>query len=150
VLEIHNFVLEIINNQIRQIMKKAVLPIVVSLMVLATTVVWILNAGLVNWGENLQFIVIFVLVAFGIYVGYRRFTSEKRGQPAEDEFSKKVMQKAAALSYYISIYIWLVIMYLADKLKTESDVMFGWGILSMAIVFALSWGYYNFRGIRNE
>jgi hypothetical protein len=60
------------------------------------------------------------------------------------------MQKAAALSYFISIYLWLVIMYLTDKLKIETDVMFGWGILGMAVIFASSWFFFHFRGIRNE
>jgi peptidoglycan/LPS O-acetylase OafA/YrhL len=83
-------------------------------------------------------------------VAFRRIGSEKRGQPAEDEFSKKVMQKAAALSYFVSLYLWLGIMYLADKLKTETDVMFGWGILGMAVIFGASWLFYNFRGIKDE
>jgi peptidoglycan/LPS O-acetylase OafA/YrhL len=131
-------------------MKKAILAIVVSMMVMATTIVWIMNSGPIDWGENLQFIIIILLVAFGFYIAYRRFSSEKRGHPAEDEFSKKVLQKAAALSYYVSIYLWLALMYLSDKLKKETEVMFGWGILGMAIIFAISWAFYNYRGIKNE
>jgi hypothetical protein len=41
-------------------------------------------------------------------------SSAKRGQPAVDEFSKRILQKAAALSYYISICLWLLIIYLTD------------------------------------
>ena len=97
----------------------------------------------------MQFAIIGVIICFGLYVGYRRFTSEKQGQPAEDEFSKKVLQKSAATSYYISLYLWLVIMYLTDKLKVETDVMFGWGILGMAVIFAGSWIYFNLRGMKD-
>jgi len=131
-------------------MKKSALAIIISILVLASTLLWITTSSPENLGEYTQFIIILIIVLFGLYVGYRRFTSEKRGQPPEDEFSKKVMQKAAALSYYVSLYLWLGIMYLTDKLKTETDVMFGWGILGMAVIFGVSWLFYNFRGIRNE
>lgn len=131
-------------------MKKAALAIVVTLLVLVSTLVWIITAGPESWGERTQYLVIFLLVAFGFFMAYRRLTSARRGEPADDELSKKVVQKAAALSYFISIYWWLVIMYLTDKIKKETDVMFGWGILGMAIIFALCWVYFNFRGIRNE
>jgi len=131
-------------------MKKSILAVIVSIVVLATTIIWITKSGPGTIAESAQFIVIFVVVLFGLYVAYRRFSSAKLGQPAEDEFSKKVLQKAAALSYYVSLYLWLVLMYLTDRLKAETDVMFGWGILGMAVIFGASWIYYNFRGIKNE
>jgi peptidoglycan/LPS O-acetylase OafA/YrhL len=131
-------------------MKKSILAIIVSVLVLVTTIIWFTKAVPGNVGEYLQFGVILIIVLFGLYVGYRRLSSEKLGQPAEDEFSKKVMQKAAALSYYISLYLWLVIMYLTDRLKAETDVMFGWGILGMAVIFGGSWVYFNFIGIKND
>jgi peptidoglycan/LPS O-acetylase OafA/YrhL len=131
-------------------MKKAILPIIVSVLVLGTTLIWITTSAPESIGENLSFIVILVLVLFGLYTGYRRIIGAKRGQPAEDEFSKKILQKAAALSYYISLYLWLAIMYLTDHLKAEPDSMFGYGILGMALIFGISWVYYNFRGIKDE
>lgn len=130
-------------------MKKAILPVVISILVVISLIVWIVNDPGLKSSDNIQFIIILLLVIFGFYFGYRRITSEKRGEPAEDELSKKVLQKAAALSYYLSLYLWLVIMYLTDKLKNDPEVMFGWGILGMGIIFAISWLFYNFRGIRD-
>jgi peptidoglycan/LPS O-acetylase OafA/YrhL len=130
-------------------MKKSFLTVVVTGLVLVTTVLWMSGALSVSLGEYIQFVIIGILVCFGLYVGYRRFTSEKRGQPAEDEFSKKILQKSAAISYYISLYLWLVIMYLTDRLKIETDIMFGWGILGMAVIFAGSWIYFNLRGMKD-
>ncbi len=130
-------------------MKKSFLAVIVSGLVLVTTVLWMSDALSVSSGEYIQFVIIGILVCFGLYVGYRRFTSEKRGQPAEDEFSKKVLQKSAAVSYYISLYLWLVIMYLTDRIKIETDIMFGWGILGMAVIFAGSWVYFNLRGMKD-
>ncbi len=131
-------------------MKKSVISIIVSIMVLSATILWFTTSESGDFGESVQFSVILVLVLFGLYAAFRRLSSAKRGQPAEDEFSKKVMQKAAAFSYFGSLYLWLGIMYLTDKLKTETDVMFGWGIMGMALIFGASWLFYNFRGIRNE
>jgi len=131
-------------------MKTSVLVIMVSVVVLFTTLLWLANALPLNLGEYTQILIIGILVCFGLYIAYRRLKSEKRGLPAEDEFSKKVLQKSAAMSYYISLYLWLVIMYFTDKLKIETDVMFGWGILGMAIIFAVSWLFFNFRGLKNE
>ena len=130
-------------------MKKSFLAVIVSVLVIVTTVLWMSDALSVSVGEYTQFVIIGILVCFGLYVGYRRFTSEKRGQPAEDEFSKKILQKSAAVSYYISLYLWLVIMYLTDRLKIETDIMFGWGIVGMAVIFAGSWIYFNLRGMKD-
>ena len=130
-------------------MKKSFLAVIVSVLVIVTTVLWMSDALSVSLGEYIQFVIIGILVCFGLYVGYRRFTSEKRGQPAEDEFSKKILQKSAAISYYISLYLWLAIMYLTDRLKIETDIMFGWGILGMAVIFAGSWIYFNLRGMKD-
>ncbi len=130
-------------------MKKSLLVVIVSVLVLATTLLWQVNPMVHTIWENIQFFIIGVLVCFGLYVGYRRFTSEMRGQPAEDEFSKKVLQKTAALSYYVSLYLWLVVMYLSGRYKLETEVLIGGGILGMAVVFAAAWIFFNFRGVKD-
>ena len=93
---------------------------------------------------------IILVVGFAVFIGYKRVTSAKRGEPAEDELSKKVMLRTSSLSFYISLYLWLVIMYFSDKLKLETHTIIGVGILGMAVTFAICWIYFNFRGVRNE
>jgi len=131
-------------------MKKAILPIIISLIVLGSVSILVLNSGKLNSGEGIQYFIITAIVAFGVYMGVSRIMSQKRGQPTEDELSKKIILKASSLSYFLSIYLWLVIMYLTDKLKIETDIMFGWGILGMAVFFALSWIYFRFKGVKDE
>jgi positive regulator of sigma E activity len=131
-------------------MKKAILPIIIPLIVLGSVSILVLNSDKLNSGEVIQYFIITAIVAFGVYMGVSRITSQKRGQPTEDELSKKIILKASSLSYFLSIYLWLVIMYLTDKLKIETDIMFGWGILGMAISFALSWIYFRFKGVKDE
>lgn len=132
-------------------MKKAVLVFIVSAMVLVTAGLWIFsNRGPVKSFDLVSFGVIILVVAFAIFVGFKKLNSASRGEPVEDELSKKVMQKTSSLSYYISLYWWLVIMYFTDKLNYETHTFISAGILGMAVIFAVCWLIFNFRGVRNE
>ena len=103
-----------------------------------------------NMPEILTVAVIFILVGFAIIFGIRRMKSISRKEPLEDELSKKVTMKAASLSYYISIYLWLFIMYMSNETSLETHTLIGTGIIAMAVIFFLSWIYAKFFGINNE
>jgi peptidoglycan/LPS O-acetylase OafA/YrhL len=141
-------VLEIINIMI---MKRAVIALSVSLLVLATTAFWFFRVEeSVKGPEVLTFGIIIVLVGFGLYFAYMRFTGAKRGEPAEDELSKKVMQKTAAWSYYISLYMWVFMIWLKDRVTLDTEQVLGAGILCMAVIFFLCWIIIRLRGISND
>jgi len=89
-------------------------------------------------------------VGYGLFFGYKRLTSVKRGEPVEDELSKKVVQKAAALSYFISLYLWVFMIWLKDRVALDTEELLGSGILAMAVIFGISWVVINFRGIKND
>jgi peptidoglycan/LPS O-acetylase OafA/YrhL len=131
-------------------MKRAIILFVVAVLVLATVGLWMFYTPNLNLSGIAGFGVIFLVVAFALFFGYRRLISAKRGEPAEDELSKKVMRKTSSLSYYISIYLWLAIMYFSDRLDYETHTIIGAGILGMAVVFAVCWLVINFTGIKNE
>ena len=132
-------------------MKKAVIMFVIAAVVIFTAVLWFMSIDTAyKPADLLKLGVVILVVGFALFAAYKRLTSAKRGEPAEDELSKKIMQKTAAFSYYISIYLWLAIMYFSDRLHLETHTLIGSGILGMAIVFALCWLFFNFRGIRNE
>jgi peptidoglycan/LPS O-acetylase OafA/YrhL len=132
-------------------MKKSVLVFVVAALVLATVGLWIFS-GLATLKpmDLVSFGVIIIIVAFAVFIGFKRLNSARRGEPAEDELSKKVMQKTASMSYYISLYWWLVLMYFTDKLNYETHTYIAAGILGMAVIFAICWLVFNLRGFRNE
>jgi peptidoglycan/LPS O-acetylase OafA/YrhL len=132
-------------------MKKGVIVFIVGALVLITTGIWFFT-GTEKFKpfELIGFGVIILVVLFALFVGYKRLTSTKRGEPPEDELSKKVMQKTSSFSFYISLYLWLAIMYFSDKINSEIHTIIGAGILGMAVVFAICWLIFNFRGIRNE
>ena len=149
-LYISNFVLEIYNILK---MKKTILVFVVAGLVIAATALWFFSSPefiRTDPIELLHFGVILVVVLFALFFGYKRLTSARRGEPVEDELTKKVMQRTAALSYYISLYFWVFLLFIKDRITFDQEQLLGAGILGMAIIFAIVWLALNFRGIRNE
>jgi len=132
-------------------MKKAILVFIIAALVLIATGLWFFSSrASFNPMELLNFGVIIIVVIFALFLGYKRLTSAKRGEPTEDELSKKVLMKTAASSYYISLYIWLALIFISDRIKLETEELLGAGILAMAVTFGVCWMVFNFRGIRNE
>ena len=132
-------------------MKKTVILFILAALVLLTVGFWFFSGStklgileLVNIG------IIVLLIAFALLVGIKRLSATKKGEPAEDEMSKKVVLKTSSLSYYISIYLWLAISYFSDRIPYETHTIIGVGILGMAVTFGICWLFFNFRGIRNE
>ena len=132
-------------------MKKTVLIFIVAALVVVTTAIWIIASRAAFKPADLGlYAVLILVVGFALFIGVKRISSAKKGEPAEDELSKKVLQKTAALSYYISLYLWLAVMYVSEKKDYETHVYLTAGILGMAVIFAICWLVYNFRGVRNE
>jgi peptidoglycan/LPS O-acetylase OafA/YrhL len=132
-------------------MKKAVIALAVSVMVLAAMALWFFKVEKsISATEIITFGIIVILVGFGLFFAYRRITGVRRGEPGEDELSKKIMQKTAAWSYYISLYMWVFMIWLKDRVTLDTEEVLGAGILSMAVIFFLCWTVIRIRGIRNE
>jgi len=131
-------------------MKKAIIIFMVSTLVLAGMAAWALKGHVEgNTGEIVMAGVVFILVAFAAALGASRLRSRRRGEPAEDELSKRVMARASSLAYYVSIYLWLFIMYISDKTTLPAHSIVGTGIAGMAVVFLLCWLGVKFFGMKN-
>jgi hypothetical protein len=149
-LFISNFVLDLYNINIIT-MKRTIIIFVIAAMVLFTLLLWALNSKLSgNIQEILMIAISIIVVGFAIYIGLVRVKNSMRKEPLEDELSRKVMTKASSLSYYISIYWWLFIMYISDRTTMHTHTLIGVGILGMAVIFLLSWIGIKIYGIRNE
>jgi len=121
-------------------MKRTIITFVVSALVLATLALWVLKGHFSgNTQEILQAAVVIVLVGFAVFLGVSRLRSHLRREPSEDELSRKVMTRASSLAYYISIYLWLFIMYISDKTSLATHSLVGAGILGMAVIFFVCW-----------
>jgi peptidoglycan/LPS O-acetylase OafA/YrhL len=132
-------------------MKRGIIVFIVAAFVLISIGIWFFSTTeKFKPFELVGFGIIILVILFAVFIGYKRLSSAKRGEPPEDELSKKVMQKTSSLSYYISLYLWLAIMYFSDRIHYETHTVIGAGILGMAVVFAICWLVFNFRGVRNE
>jgi xanthine/uracil permease len=131
-------------------MKRTVLMFVISALVLATLGLWALKGHLAgNIPEIVMAGIVLIVVGFAVFVGLSRLRSHRLGEPGEDELSKTVMTKASSLAYYISIYLWLFVMYISDKTTLEAHTLVGAGIAGMAVVFVLCWLGVKLFGMKN-
>lgn len=94
--------------------------------------------------------IIVLLFLFGIYFAFIKIKSEKQGVPSDDELSKKIRQKAAATSYMVSLYLWLIVLYLYHNTDIEANILIGGGIAGMALFFGAFYLFYNTKGNINE
>jgi hypothetical protein len=132
-------------------MKKTIVGFVVSALVLVSLAVWALKGHISgNAQEIVMAGIVLLLVAFAVYLGVSRLRSRRHGEPGEDELSRKVMTRASSLAYYISIYLWLFIMYISDKTSLEAHSLVGGGILGMAVIFLLCWLGVKALGMKND
>jgi peptidoglycan/LPS O-acetylase OafA/YrhL len=132
-------------------MKRGIIVLIVSALVLITTGLWIFSTpGKFKPFDIVSFGIIIFVVGFALFVGYKRLSSAKRGEPTEDELSKKVLLRTAAMSYYISLYLWVAMLFIKDRVNLDTEEILGAGILGMALSFAICWLVFHFRGVRNE
>lgn len=127
------------------------LPALVSLLVLISLLAGYNRIGITALGmEWFQLAVIIALVAFGIYVALSRWKTRRRREPLEDEFTVNVMRKASSMSYFISLYIWVIILIMKDRVRLEMEVWIGTGILLMGACFVLIWLLLSGKGMRHD
>lgn len=130
-------------------MKNVLALAVVLILVLFTISLWIVRESL-KAEELTSLGVILAVVGFAAFILIRRIKSWKAGEPQEDELSKMVMLRTSSLSYYISLYFWVFLLWLKDRVAFDQEQLIGTGILGMAVIFALSWVYFHFRGVPND
>ena len=132
-------------------MKKIIPVLMVSILVLVTTILWISNSKFsLPVVEIGQFIIIILLVGFAVYLGINRLRSVKRGEPAEDELSKRILQKASSFAYYVSLYLWVAMIFVNDRMKIETEVLLGIGILGMAVIWVTLVIFFKIKGLKDE
>ena len=132
-------------------MKKVIFIIALTALLLSGVIFWILKTEEpVNLANMPQFGVIFILILFALILAFSRLKSLKQGLPAEDEFSKKLLNIAAGRAYYFSLYLWLGLMYLDSDGKYETESLFGIGIVGMAVLLGIHWVILKYTGIKDE
>jgi peptidoglycan/LPS O-acetylase OafA/YrhL len=132
-------------------MRKAIISAVLAVLVVGTIALWIINAERsaetplkLNGSSILMIAVAVVILVYGVLAILKGFRDAKNKLPSQDELSKKILIRSAATSYYVSLYLWLAIMFFEERIPLERSSLIGAGILGMAISFALSWLYHRF------
>jgi len=153
-LELLNIALEINNKKLEInnfIMKRTIMMILVAIMVIAGLLMWLLNADF-EWNiqEGLMIFGLIIVLGFAVLLIVQRIRSSSRQEAPEDELSKKIMRKTSSLSFYISLYWWLVVSYFSDRIDMETSTIIGAGILGMALIFFLCWVGIKITGLKNE
>jgi len=132
-------------------MKKSILVFIICALLILSVTLWMLKGKATGSVQEILMVAgIFILVGFALLFGLKRMRSHARKEPLEDELSKKVMTKATSLAYYISLYLWLFVMYVSDKVKLPVHTLIGAGIMGMALAFFFCWLYLNAAGMKND
>lgn len=106
--------------------------------------------GISPMESNSTLVVLIVLSLLAGIVAILRFTAWKNKEPAEDEYTKKIMLKTSSYSFYISLYLWLLVSYFSEGSGMDTQRIIGLGIVGMAVVFVISWIFVKLIGLRNE
>ena len=125
--------------------------IIISFLVIVTGILFALKSfmnGKVAGGIGGGLIAITILV-FAIFVFRRGNRDMKEGYPLKDERSRKVIEKASSLVFYVTLYLLLAIGWLSDDIIKFRDVSQATSltVAGMAILFAVFWAYYNRKEI---
>ena len=132
-------------------MKKGLLMILLAALVIVSVIIWLLDGkNEIKIGTLVMLSTILLVTGFAVALAISKLKSAKEGLASEDELSQLLKDKASSRSYYVSLYWWLIVMYMSDKTSVATDTLIGVGILGMAVLFAGFWIYFNFKGKINE
>ncbi len=91
-----------------------------------------------------------IIVIVSLVMGIKQMKDHKKGLPVEDEMSVRVKQKAAAVAFVYSIYMWTFIVLFTVDITVRPIVPVGLGIVGMGVLFVVLWMYYSKVGIEGE
>lgn len=114
-LYISNFKLEFINFKTNK-MKKLIVAFVL-LALLGIGLFTFKATGHLSNIDTSSIVIILLIVGFGIVWLIKKVTAVKKSEKIEDELSKRILEKTSSLSFYVSLYLWLVISMFSDRIS---------------------------------
>lgn len=100
-------------------------------------------------GGILGLVIAIIIILFAVMV-YKRGTSDlKKGLPIKDERSRKVVEKASSMAFFVTLYMLLAVGFLSDNIINFRDVSQATSIAVglMALLFAVFWFIYNRKAL---
>jgi len=117
-----------------------------SLMVF-TTIAGLLVFILVSGGFTKTAIYLTILVGIFLLLGIITFMQNRNNVVDKDELSEKILRTAAARSFLISFYPWVMLM-IFDKIFDDSFTQISVGIGAMAVIFIANYLIVKFVGFK--
>ena len=137
-------------------MKKLFLPISFLTVVMVISGILIYQTGTSHneiiylYSEIIHVGIIVILFILGIIFAFKRISSGQKGFIEDDELSKRIVQKSAALSFYSSSLIWLILLFVGNMNIIDKQILFSYGFIGMTLIFVLSWFVVNSKGLTDE
>jgi hypothetical protein len=99
--------------------------------------------------EILHMVMILVLFILGIIQGVKRKRATEEGFPEDDELSEKIVRKSAGISFYLTLFIWLILLFINSFVEVDSRLIFSYGFIGMSLTFVITWLVINSQGIKD-
>lgn len=138
-------------------MKGIFLPLLAITAVLAVTGIQIFQVDPVDpagskTAEAIYVIMLAVLIGLGILIAAKRSKEIKKGLPVEDELSRHILNRAGSVTFFVSLLIWLILLYVEvhGLVNMEAMFLFAYGLIASCFVFLISWTTFNFGGAGHE
>ena len=90
---------------------------------------------------------VLVIVPISALVGLRNLRRQKAGEIVEDELSRRIKEKAAAVSFLLSVYMWLAIQLITLIATHEMGIPVIAGLAGMIGIFLVNWSLLSQRGV---
>ena len=97
----------------------------------------------------LHMIMIVILFILGIIQGIKRKRATEEGFPEDDELSEKIARKSAGISFYLTLFIWLILLFVNSFIEIDSRLIFSYGFIGMSLTFVITWLVINSQGIKD-
>ncbi|MEQ8245496.1 MAG: hypothetical protein RIB63_19615 [Fulvivirga sp.] len=98
--------------------------------------------------------VMLIIVGFVIYFGIQALKDAKSGLNPVDELSKTISEKAAAIAFRISIFMWLFGLFALDMFNVDSvnkaKFVIAIGMVGMTLIFLITRIYLSRVGINEN
>lgn len=95
------------------------------------------NEGGIGLGELVATIPVLIIIALMLPFMKHIWESAKLGLPAEDELSRATKNRAGALTFYISLFVWLAIGMFGEG-RMEVGQASGLAIMISAVIFLVA------------
>lgn len=118
---------------------KFVFLLTTSLLIVIGTISFSANLFSLGNSKAAVALILLMLIIVGVLSIFIRkcYDDLKAGIPSDDERTKKVRMYAAGYAYFISLYVWILLLALHRYLDNDDLLMIG--LLGMVISFYLSW-----------